>query len=209
MRKFHAIFFGQNSRFFDVYHIHSSLKRAISLVYKSEFEAAARETFVVVEIVLKKKSGLDLHGFDLATKALSFEVDKKTGEITKAPLIAINDLATESERNEQNGIRHMLMGFFLGPRNLYQHRHIGAGVDNALSIIIEASFFLKLLDGHSITKNGRWIPSKIDYSKIFNSMPKRVDRWRLNRILKKREHFLRKQKNSQHPSSGHTDQKQE
>ena len=35
--------------FFDVYHVHSSLKRAINLVYKSEFEAAARETFVVVE----------------------------------------------------------------------------------------------------------------------------------------------------------------
>ena len=63
--------------FFDVYHVHSSLKRAINLVYKSEFEAAARETFVVVETTLKKKSGLDLHGFDLATKALSFEFDKK------------------------------------------------------------------------------------------------------------------------------------
>ena len=195
--------------FFDVYHVHSSLKRAINLVYKSEFEAAARETFVVVETTLKKKSGLDLHGFDLATKALSFEFDKKTGKITKAPLIAINDLVTESERNEQDGIRYMLMGFFQGPRNLYQHRHIGAGVDNTLSVIIEASFFLRLLDGHSITKNRRWIPSKVSYREIYNSMPKRIDRWRLIRLLKKREHLFRKQKNPEHLSSGHTDQKQE
>ena len=76
--------------FFDVYHVHSSLKRAINLVYKSEFEAAARETFVVVETTLKKKSGLDLHGFDLATKALSFEFDKKTGKI-RADLICFAD----------------------------------------------------------------------------------------------------------------------
>ena len=145
----------------------------------------------------------------LATKALSFEFDKKTGKITKAPLIAINDLVTESERNEQDGIRYMLMGFFQGPRNLYQHRHIGAGVDNTLSVIIEASFFLRLLDGHSITKNGRWIPSKVSYREIYNSMPKRIDRWRLIRLLKKREHLFRKQKNPEHLSSGHTDQKQE
>ena len=42
----------------------------------------------------------------------------------------------------------MLMGFFQGPRNLYQHNHIGSGVSNSISVIIEASFFLHLLDGH-------------------------------------------------------------
>ena len=88
------------SSFFDIYNIHPALKDARNLLYKSEFEAAAREAFVTVETVLKKKSGLDSHGFDLATKALSFEVDKKTGEVTKPPLIAINGLKTDSDRNE-------------------------------------------------------------------------------------------------------------
>lgn len=88
------------SSFFDIYNIHPTLKDARNLLYKSEFEAAAREAFVTVETVLKKKSGLDSHGFDLATKALSFEVDKKTGEVTKPPLIAINGLKTDSDRNE-------------------------------------------------------------------------------------------------------------
>lgn len=106
-------------------------------IYKSEFESAAREAFVAVENYLKKKSGLDLHGFDLATRALSFEIDKQTGEIKRAPLIAINDLKNESQRNEQDGIRYMLMGFFQGPRNLYQHNHIGSGVSNSISVIIE------------------------------------------------------------------------
>ena len=74
---------------------------------------------MTVENYLKKKSGFDSHGFDLATKALSFEIDKQTGEIKKPPLIAINDLKNESDRNEQDGIRYMLMGFFQGPQNLY------------------------------------------------------------------------------------------
>ena len=115
--------------FFEVYSIHAALSDAIQLLYKSEFESAAREAFVAVENSLKKKSGLDSHGFDLATRALSFEVDKQTGEIKRAPLIAINELKNESQRNEQDGIRYMLMGFFQGPRNLYQHNHIGSGAN--------------------------------------------------------------------------------
>lgn len=126
--------------FFEVYNIHAALSDAVQLIYKSEFESAAREAFVAVENYLKKKSGLDSHGFDLATRALSFEIDKQTGEIKRAPLIAINDLKNESQRNEQDGIRYMLMGFFQGPRNLYQHNHIGSGVSNSISVIIEASF---------------------------------------------------------------------
>ena len=174
------------SAFFDIYKLHPSLEPAKRLLYKSEFESAAREAFVTVENILKKKSGLDAHGFDLATKALSFEVDKQTGEIKRPPLIAINELKNESDRNEQDGVRYMLMGYFQGPRNLYQHRHIGSGVSNAISIIVEASFFLRLLDGHSITKNGQWIPVKTDYSDIYNKMPKLIDRWKLLHLLKKR-----------------------
>ena len=86
----------------------------------------------------------------------------------------------------------MLMGFFQGPRNLYQHNHIGSGVSNSISVIIEASFFLHLLDGHSITQNGRWIPETVDYREIYHKMPKRIDRWRLVRLLKKRARRLKK-----------------
>lgn len=171
--------------FFEVYNLHPSLASALRLLYKSEYEAAARESFVAVETILKLKSGLDLHGFDLATKALKFERDSKTGAIISAPLIAINELKTESDRNEQEGIRYMLMGFFQGPRNLYQHNHIGSSVSNTISVLIEASFFLHLLDGNSITKNGHWIKGKTSYQEIYDKMPKLIDRWKLKRILKK------------------------
>lgn len=178
--------------FFDIFNTHPALKDAQKLLYKSEYEAAAREAFVTVETALKKKSGLDSHGFDLATKALSFEVDKKTGEVVKPPLIAINELKTESDRNEQDGIRYMLMGFFQGPRNLYQHNHIGSGASNSISVLVEASFFLHLLDGHSITKNGCWLRKKVDYQEIYNKMPKLIDRWRLIRMLKRQSAEMEK-----------------
>ena len=178
--------------FFDVYNLYPLLEPAKRLLSKSEFEAAAREAFVTVENVLKKKSGLDTHGFDLATKALSFEIDKQTGILKKPPLVAINDLKNESDRNEQEGIRYMLMGFFQGPRNLYQHRHIGSGASNSISIIIEASFFLRLLDGHSITKNGQWILSKTDCREIYSKMPNRFDRWKLLRLLKQRSRHIKR-----------------
>ena len=175
--------------FFEVYQIHHKLEAAKRLILKSEFNSAAREAFVVVETVLREKSGLDLHGFDLATKSLRFDTDKQTGEIIKKPLVAINDLKTDSEKNEQEGIRYMLMGFFQGIRNLYQHNQIGAGASNALMVVMEASFFLNLLDGHSITKHGRWIRTKIDYRDVYNNMPKAFDRVRLLHMLKRRYRY--------------------
>ncbi len=178
--------------FFDVYNLHPALKDAVELLYKSEYESAAREAFVAVETILKKKSKLDLHGSALATKALSFDVDGATKEITKEPLIKISELKTESEQNEQRGIMHMLMGFFEGPRNIFQHNHVGSGASDVYSIIITASFFLRRLDGHSITKNGRWIRDLTPWSEIYAKMPRRFDRWKLIRILKKRKRIAEK-----------------
>lgn len=179
--------------FFDLYQVHPKLDNAVRLIYKSEFESAAREAFVVVETVLRKKSGLDLHGFDLATKSLKYEVDKQTGKITNPPLIPINELKSESDKNEQDGIRYMLMGFFQGPRNLYQHRHIGSGVSNSISMVLDASFFLRLLDGQSMTKNGRWIPVKVDYRDIYENTPNLFDRIRLVHTLKRRQRKTEKE----------------
>ncbi len=130
--------------FFAVYHLHPKLDRAEQLIYKSEFDAAARESFVVVETALRKKSGLDLHGVDLVNKALNYEVDKKSGQITKSPLIALNNLVTDSEKNEQEGVRFMLMGFFQGTRNIYQHNDVGHSLSGALPVIIQASYYLNL-----------------------------------------------------------------
>ena len=80
----------------------------------------------------------------------------------------------------------MLMGFFQVVRNLYQHNDIGSGVSNALTVLLDASFFLNLLDGNSITKHGRWVSTRVNYKDIYYHMPKRLDRIKLRRMLKKR-----------------------
>ena len=77
------------------------------------------------------------------------------------------------------------MGFFQGPRNLFLHNHIDAGGSNVFSLLIEASFFLSLLDGHSMTKHSYWVRSDISLKEIYDNMPKRIDRMRFLRSVKK------------------------
>lgn len=169
--------------FFSVYNLHPALRKAERLLYKSEFDSAARESFVVVETILREKSGLDLHGQDLVVKALNFEIDKNTKEIAKEPLIAINKLETDSEINEQEGLRFALMGFFHGARNIFQHNSVPAGVLAVITIIMEASYFLERLDGHSITKKGKWIHHYVKHKEIYDNMPKFTDRVRFRIYL--------------------------
>lgn len=180
--------------FFDVYDLHPTLNETKRLLLKSEFAAAARESFIVLENAIKKNASLpNLHGKDLVAKAFSMDIDKQTEVITRPPLISLNKLETESQRNEQEGIKMMLMGFFQGPRNLYHHNSIGTSVNMTISIIIEASFFLYLIEGgRSLLKNGRWITDKISYEDIYKNMPKRTDRMKFIWILKRRQAYLKK-----------------
>ena len=45
--------------FFEVYNIHAALSDAVQLIYKSEFESAAREAFVAVENYLNLKKAIE------------------------------------------------------------------------------------------------------------------------------------------------------
>lgn len=186
----------------DIYHLHPKLKNVERLFLNSEFNSAAREAFIIVETVLREKSGLDLHGFDLATKALKFEVDKQTGEVIKQPLISINSLKNESEKNEQDGIRYMLMGFFQGIRNLYQHNQVESGPSYVFTIILNASFFLHLLDGNSIMSCAKVIRAEISYRDIYNNMHKRMDRVRLLHLMKKKQHYIEKNRDKEEENNG-------
>lgn len=171
--------------FFSVLRLDPRLEKAERLLYKSEFNAAAREAFVVVEDVLRKKTGLDLHGVKLVNEALSYETDKKSGTITKLPLIKINNLLMESEKNEQDGLRFMLMGFFQGARNIFQHNQVGEKPSSILAVIIQASYCLTLLDGGSFTKDAKWIRTSMDYKDVFKNMPSRIQRLRLRWALRR------------------------
>jgi uncharacterized protein (TIGR02391 family) len=113
---------------------------------KSELDSAVREAFVILETAISEKAGIyNSHGRDLVAKAFNLEMDNSTGEIKRTPLIAINTLKTESERNEHEGIKLMLIGFFQGPRNMFHHNQIPAPMDMKITIILQTSFFFGLL----------------------------------------------------------------
>lgn len=183
--------------FFEVCDIHPKLKNAKKLILKSEFESAVRDSVIVLENCIKKKANLpNSHGKDLVSKAFSFTYDKTTQTITKPPLIAINNLKTESERNEHEGLMMMLIGFFQGPRNIFQHNKIGTSVHMMWSIIMQVSFFLYLIDDNgSILRKGHWIEEKISVKDILNNMPKKMDRKKFIRILKRQEKLYKSSKN--------------
>lgn len=132
--------------FFNIYDLNPKLNRAKRLLMKSEFEAVCRECFVVLENEIKNISGVtNQHGSELVSKVFSMKYDKTSNTITQQPIIAINSLSNESEINEQDGIMHMLMGFFRGPRNIYQHNQVRLGFNMSFSILIETSFYLDII----------------------------------------------------------------
>ena len=172
--------------FLKMNHIHPKLSTAIRLLYKSEPQSAIREASIVLENVLQKKSGLtNLYGKDLAAQALKFRYDTKEKKIIEKPLIAVNKLDNISRINEQEGLMYMIMGYFQGTRNIYQHKPIGSSYDMMIIPILQVSYFLKLLDGHSITKNGHWIRAKISPIEVLNRTPKTIDRIRILMMYKR------------------------
>lgn len=167
-------------KIFEVYDLNKNLYHAKKLMMKSEYVSACRECFVVLENAIKKEAGIkELHGSELVSKAFSFKYDKLTLTVTQPPLISINSLSSESDINEQDGIMHMLMGFFRGPRNIYQHNNVRLGFNMCFSILIETSFFLDLIaEKHSLLSKPKWIKVKrnVTAEEIYNKMPRKRDR---------------------------------
>ena len=164
---------------FKVYDLNINLNRARELILKSEYESACRECFVILENAIKKESGIGgLHGSELVSKAFSLKYDKATFTVTQPPLIAINDLSNESEINEQDGIMHMLMGFFRGPRNIYQHNKVRMGFNMSFSILIQTSFYLDIIRKHSLLSKPHWVRTKTKDTpeKMYYKMQKFWDR---------------------------------
>lgn len=79
----------------------------------------------------------------------------------------------------------MLMGYFQGTRNIYQHKLVGTSANMIIISVLQISYFLKLLDGHSITVNGHWIPTSMSVNSILNHTPNKLDRMRIRRSVMK------------------------
>lgn len=115
--------------FMNLFPVTNELNNSVKLLMKGEPDAAIRDASVVLENIIKKKSGIqDKHGKALIGEAFNTGKDIEL----EPPKIKINDLKTESEKNEQDGLRLMLLGYFGGIRNLYMHIAPGHGMKTAL-----------------------------------------------------------------------------
>ncbi len=125
------------------------LDKAKKLIYKSEMVAAVREATSSLENIVRKKSGLDLHGSSLMGKAFHFEYDDKTNVINTEPAIKINDLSTETKRSEQNGIKHLCMGVMQGIRNVFMHTNGNEKIYYGLRILSIVDFLIHQIESNT------------------------------------------------------------
>lgn len=74
---------------------------------------AVEEAFKHLNNAVKRRSGLSNDGADLMRTAFS----------EKNPILKMNCLKTESQKNQQNGYRDILAGCMIGIRNPRAHEH--------------------------------------------------------------------------------------
>ncbi len=118
-------------------HIHPQLWLAISNTYEAEnYSHSILDAIHYLSDTLREKSGQDGDGQSLVGKALG----------GKSPILRINKLQTESERNVQKGLEQILRGLYQGIRNPRSHDQIVDDKNTADSVIFFINFLLSILD---------------------------------------------------------------
>ncbi|MCJ7790858.1 MAG: TIGR02391 family protein [Dehalococcoidia bacterium] len=85
-----------------------------SLFKTGNYAPAIFEAFKAVENLVKEKTALSLNGQALMSKVFD----------EKAPIIRLNDLLTESDRDEQEGFKFLFKGATIGIRNPKAHDNV-------------------------------------------------------------------------------------
>jgi uncharacterized protein (TIGR02391 family) len=117
--------------------IKSQLWFAISNTYEAgNYSHAILDAMHYLSEVLREKSGLDGDGQPLVGAALG----------GKSPILRVNKLQTETERNIQKGLAQMLRGMYQGIRNPRSHEQIEDTKTTADAIILFVNYLLGILD---------------------------------------------------------------
>jgi uncharacterized protein (TIGR02391 family) len=104
--------------------------------YADSVEAALKELNSVVKVLVKKATGKELDGADLMHQALS----------PKNPIIVLDDLGTESGRNQQMGYMEIFAGAMTGIRNPKAHENLTITKERAIHHLFLASLLFNRLD---------------------------------------------------------------
>jgi uncharacterized protein (TIGR02391 family) len=104
--------------------------------YADSVEAALKELNSVMKVLVKNATGKELDGADLMHQALS----------PKNPIIVLDDLSTESGRNQQTGYMELFAGAITGIRNPNAHENLTITKERAIHHLFLASLLFNRLD---------------------------------------------------------------
>ena len=117
--------------------IRPALWRAVANAYESgNYTHAILDGIHLLSELLREKSGLDGDGHSLVGAALGGQ----------SPVLRINRLQTETERNIQKGIEQILRGIYQGIRNPRSHEQIEDTKEAADAIVHFISYLVSVLD---------------------------------------------------------------
>jgi len=103
------------SYLFDKMQFHQRIIAASKSLFESgHYSQAIFEAFKAVNNFVKEKSGLSLDGKALMSKVFNED----------APIIKLNELLTQSDRDEQEGFKFLFMGAMVGIRNPKAHDNV-------------------------------------------------------------------------------------
>jgi uncharacterized protein (TIGR02391 family) len=127
--------------------LHPRIRKASEALFRDgHYSSAILEAFKEVNSTVKERSGrTDLDGKPLMDQVFKFEL--KDGNVMKKPSIQLNDLQSQSDRDEQQGFQFLFMGASLGIRNPKAHDRV-AQTDpfRTLEYIAFASLLCKRMD---------------------------------------------------------------
>jgi len=118
--------------------LHPEIARAASELYQDgHYTNAIEDAVKALNALVRLRSGVDADGIGLMQTAFSL----------KNPVLRFNDLADQSDRDEQQGFMMMFAGAVAGLRNPRAHKLIKDDPERALEFIAFVSLLAKLLDG--------------------------------------------------------------
>ena len=108
---------------FNLLELHWVIKNASEKLFKDKHYAQAIfEAYKALINYVKKKSGkTDLDGEELMGTVFGIKYDKETFNISKKPILQLNELLTREDLDEQKGFMFLFMGSVTGIRNPKAH----------------------------------------------------------------------------------------
>jgi len=100
---------------FDAMQFHPRVIQVSESLFKTgNYASAIFEAFKAVDNYVKEKTGISLNGQALMSKVFD----------ENAPIIKLNDLLTQSDRDEQEGFKFLFKGAMIGIRNPKAHDNV-------------------------------------------------------------------------------------